>query len=221
MAAFGSHGNSFRRGNDGAGYPERFAAPFGMLLGKGASVTDTDGQGSAEDAPRFERRVPDGDDHARDVCVRCGFIDYQNPKIVTGSVAGAPDGRILLCKRAIEPRAGFWTLPAGYMEMGESVEDAARREAREEAGANLSLDRVLAIYSVPRIGQVQVMFRARLENPDTIEAGIESEAVALVAYEDVPWEDLAFPTVRWALRQWRGVEGQRDFAVFGNPAEGV
>ena len=208
MAAFGSHGNSFRRGNDGAGCPERFE--------KGIGVTDTDGQ----TAPRFERRVPDGDDHARDVCVRCGFIDYQNPKIVTGSVASAPDGRVLLCKRAIEPRAGYWTLPAGYMEMGESVEDAARREAREEAGADLALDRVLAIYSVPRIGQVQVMFRARLENPEGIEAGIESEEVALVAYADIPWEELAFPTVHWALRQWREAEGREDFAVFGNPEGG-
>ena len=185
-------------------------------------MTDTDGQKTAlGEGPSFERRVPEGDDHERDVCVRCGFIDYQNPKIVTGSVASAPDGRILVCKRAIEPRAGFWTLPAGYMEMGESVEDAAQREAREEAGAKLTLDRVLAIYSVPRIGQVQVMFRARLENPDTIAAGIESEEVALVAYDDLPWEALAFPTVYWALRQWREVEGREDFVVFGNPAEGM
>lgn len=184
-------------------------------------MTDTDGQGAPGAAPRFEKRVPAGDDHERDVCVRCGFVDYQNPKIVTGSVASAEDGRILICRRAIEPRRGYWTLPAGYMEMGESVEDAARREAREEAGADLSLDRVLAIYSVPRIGQVQVMFRARLENPRTIAAGVESEELALVRYEDLPWDELAFPTVVWALRQWREVEGREDFAVFGNPVEGV
>lgn len=171
--------------------------------------------------PEFGKRVPAGDDHERDVCVRCGFVDYQNPKIVTGSVASAEDGRILICRRAIEPQRGYWTLPAGYMEMGESVEDAARREAREEAGADLTLDRVLAVYSVPRIGQVQVMFRARLENPGGIAAGVESEELALVRYEELPWDELAFPTVVWALRQWREVEGREDFAVFGNPLDGV
>ena len=176
-----------------------------------------DGQG----APRFTQRVPPGDDHERSVCDRCGYVAYENPKIVTGSVAVAPDGRILLCKRAIEPRAGYWTLPAGYMEMGESVEDAARREAREEAGAALTLERVLAIYSVPRIGQVQVMFRARLDNPDTIQAGIESEAVGLFAWDEVPWADLAFPTVVWALRDWHQSRDRDDFAPYGNPAEGV
>ena len=170
---------------------------------------------------RFSRRTPPGDDHERSVCDRCGYVAYENPKIVTGVVAVAPDGRILLCRRAIEPRSGFWTLPAGYMEMNESVEDAARREAREEAGAELSLDRVLAIYSVPRIGQVQVMFRAQLRNPETIEAGIESEAVALFAWDEVPWDDLAFPTVHWALRHFRETKDTDAFAPFGNPVEGV
>ena len=177
--------------------------------------------GSAALPVAFSRRVPPGDDHERSVCDHCRFVDYVNPKIVTGSVATAPDGRILLCRRAIEPRAGFWTLPAGYMEMNESVEDAARREAREEAGADLTLDRVLAIYSVPRIGQVQVMFRARLRNPETIEAGIESEAVGLFAWDEVPWDELAFPTVHWALRHFRETRDADAFAPFGNPAEGL
>ena len=174
-----------------------------------------------QEAPSFTRRVPEGDDHERSVCDRCGYVAYENPKIVTGSVAVAPDGRILLCKRAIAPRSGYWTLPAGYMEMGESVEDAARREAREEAHAELELDRVLAIYSVPRIGQVQVMFRARLANPDAISAGIESEAVGLFAWEDVPWDDLAFPTVHWALRHWHESRNREGFAPYANPAEGL
>ena len=169
----------------------------------------------------FSRRVPPGDDHERSVCDRCGYVAYENPKIVTGSVATAPDGRILLCKRAIEPRKGYWTLPAGYMEMNESVEDAALREAREEAGAALRLDRVLAIYSVPRIGQVQVMFRAELLNPDGVKAGIESEAVDLFAWEEVPWPDLAFPTVAWALRHWHESRTQGAFAPYANPQDGV
>ena len=174
-----------------------------------------------DQSPEFERRVPPGDDHERDVCTRCGYVAYQNPKIVTGSVASTEDGRILMCRRAIEPRRDYWTLPAGYMELGESVEEGARREAREEAGADLALERVLAVYSVPRIGQVQVMFRARLLNPDTIEPGIESQELMLAAYEDLPWEELAFPTVYWALRHWKEAAGRADFAPFTNPQEGA
>ena len=186
-------------------------------------MKNTEDQAAEEGAktPRFVRKVPQGDEHERAVCTRCGFIDYENPKIVAASVASTEDGRILLCKRAIEPRKGYWTLPAGYMELGETVEEAARREAREEAGADLTLDRVLAVYSVPRAGQVQIMFRARLDNPDTIAPGVESEALQLVSWEDIPWPDLAFPTVYWALRAWKEVEGRADFPPFSNPAEGV
>ncbi|MEM1379967.1 MAG: NUDIX hydrolase [Pseudomonadota bacterium] len=169
----------------------------------------------------FEKKIPDGDDRERNVCVRCGFISYDNPKIVTGSVVTDDQGRILLCKRAIEPRSGFWTLPAGYMELGESVEQSACREAREEALAELEIDQVLAIYSVPRISQVQIMFRARLLNPETIGAGPESEDVMLVPWEDIPWTELAFPTVYWALRHHREVLGKSGFVPFSNPADGV
>ncbi|NNU15903.1 NUDIX hydrolase [Parvularcula sp. ZS-1/3] len=179
-------------------------------------MTNTD-----DSHPSFQKEVPDGDDRERKVCTRCGFIDYQNPKIVCGSVATSPDGRILLCKRAIEPRKGFWTLPAGYMELGESVEDGARREAREEALAELKLDRILAVYSIPRIGQVQIMFRAELLNPEGVGAGPESEDVKLVTWEDIPWTELAFPTVYWALRHHREVMGQEVFPPFSNPADGV
>lgn len=179
-------------------------------------MTNTDDRG-----PSFARRIPAGDDRERNVCTRCGFVAYENPKIVTGSVATDETGRVLLCKRAIEPRKGFWTLPAGYMELGETVEQAARREAWEEARAELELDQVLAIYSVPRISQVQVMYRARLLNPGTIGAGPESEEVELVTWGDIPWTDLAFPTVYWALRQHREVIGRATFPPFGNPVEGV
>jgi ADP-ribose pyrophosphatase YjhB (NUDIX family) len=172
-------------------------------------------------SPSFVKKVPEGDDRERNVCTRCGFIAYDNPKIVTGSVATDPKGRILLCKRAIEPRKGYWTLPAGYMEHGESVEESARREASEEALADLRIDRVLAIYSIPRIGQVQIMFRAELQNPETIGAGPESEEVALYEWEDIPWSDLAFPTVYWALNHFAEVKGQDAFAPFGNPQDGV
>ncbi|MBB4658082.1 NUDIX hydrolase [Parvularcula dongshanensis] len=181
----------------------------------------SDDQQTPSVPPAFVRTRPPGDEHERDVCTRCGYVAYQNPKVVAGSVASSPDGLILLCRRAIEPAAGLWTLPAGYMEMGETVEEAARREAREEAGAELELERVLAVYSVPHIGQVQVMFRARLSNPEDIVPGPESLALQLVKWEDVPWPELAFPSVVWALRAWHEVRGRSDFAPFANPPEGL
>ncbi len=168
-------------------------------------------------SPLFSKTTPMGDDRERDVCGHCGFVDYRNPKIVVGSVASS-GGSILLCRRAIEPRLGFWTLPAGYLELGESVEDGARREAWEEARAYLSIDRTLAVYSVPRISQVQIMFRATLSRPEYA-AGPESLEVRLFAFDEIPWPDLAFPTVAWALRHWREVEGLEAFPAFSNPPD--
>ncbi len=112
-------------------------------------------------------------------------------------------GRILLCRRAIEPRRGFWTLPAGYMEMAETVEEGARREAWEEARARIALEGVLAVYSIARLGQVQVIFRAGLAEPG-FEAGPESLEVRLFGWDEIPWDDMAFPSVRWALRGLAG-----------------
>ena len=167
----------------------------------------------------FSTMVPEGDDLERSVCDRCDFIDYKNPKIVVGSVATWGD-KILLCKRAIEPREGYWTLPAGYMELNETVEEGAIREAYEEARAHLEIERILAVYSIPRISQVQIMFRARLKVPE-IAAGLESLEVGLFSWEEIPWVDLAFPSVTWALKQWHEVRGKVDFPPYGNPAEGL
>ncbi len=143
------------------------------------------------------RAIPAGDDRERATCLDCGFIHYENPKIIVGAVARL-DGRFLLCRRAIEPRRGFWTLPAGYMELGETPEAGAEREAWEEARARIRIDGLLAIYSVPRISQVQLIYRADLIDP-AIAAGPESEAVGLFAWDEIPWAELAFPTVRWSL----------------------
>ncbi len=162
----------------------------------------------------FRRGIPDGDDRVRRICNRCNFVDYVNPKIVTGSVVTQGD-LILLCKRAIEPRKGFWTLPAGFMEEGESVEEGAMREAMEEACARIEIDRLLAVYSVPRIAQVQIMFRARLVSD--IAAGPESEEVGLFHWRDIPWSQLAFPTVVWALTHFAETRGKDAFAPFANP----
>ena len=158
----------------------------------------------------FEKRIPDGDNRERLVCARCEFIHYQNPKIVAGAVCTWGD-KILLAKRAIEPRKGFWTVPAGYMELGETTEQAAEREAREEACASIEIERLLAMYSVARIGQVQIMYRARLLSAD-VAAGVESEEVALVEWADIPWEQLAFPTVVWALAHFHDSRGQDGFS---------
>ena len=160
-----------------------------------------------EPSPAFSTRTPEGEDRDRRVCDHCGFVDYVNPKLVAGSVVEADDGRILMCKRAIEPRRGYWTLPAGYMELGESVEDAAAREAVEEACAAIEIIDLLAIYSIPRISQVQVFFRARLTTPE-IAPGPESQEVALYDWDEIPMDELAFPSVRWALDDWRTRRGQ-------------
>jgi ADP-ribose pyrophosphatase YjhB (NUDIX family) len=161
----------------------------------------------------FVRRTPEGEDRERLICGDCGYIAYENPKIVVGSVV-AEAGRILLCRRAIEPRRGYWTLPAGYMELGETTEEGARREAWEEARARLELDGVLAIYSIARIGQVQIIYKAHLAEPG-IAAGPESLDVRFFAWEEIPWDDIAFPSVRWALAAWKaGGPG-----IAGNPPE--
>ncbi|MEM7638340.1 MAG: NUDIX hydrolase [Pseudomonadota bacterium] len=169
---------------------------------------------TVKSAPEFALEIPQGDDKERRVCQRCDFIDYQNPKIVAGSVVLKGE-QILLCKRDIEPRKGFWTLPAGFMELGESVEEAAQREAQEEALADIEIDHLLAVYSVPRIGQVQVMFRARLLGDYGV--GPESQEVKLVDWKDIPWSELAFPTVVWALTHYAETRHQTAFAPFANP----
>lgn len=163
----------------------------------------------------FSRRVPNGDNRPRLVCDDCGFISYENPKVVVGSVCAAGD-RILLCRRAIEPRRGYWTLPAGYLEVHETTMAGAVREAWEEAYAQIELDALLAVYNVPRISQVQVIYRARLLSAE-VAAGPESEEVRLFRWDEIPWSDLAFPSVRWALHHYREVCDQLVFAARTNP----
>jgi ADP-ribose pyrophosphatase YjhB (NUDIX family) len=152
--------------------------------------------------PEFVLRDVEGDEKQRSVCQSCGFIDYVNPKIVAGAVVTDSHGRILMCKRAINPRSGFWTLPAGFMEEQESVAQGAAREAMEEANAKIEIDALIAIYSIPHISQIQMFFRARLVDPN-ISCGIESLEVALYKWDEIPMAELAFPSVRWALEDWR------------------
>ncbi len=169
-------------------------------------IDDTKPAGSKPAGPSV-RAVPEGDDRLRLLCPDCGYVAYENPKIVVGSVA-LLDGRILLCRRAIEPRKGFWTLPAGYLELNETPEQGTLREAWEEARARLSLDGLLAVFSIPRISQIQLIYRARLTSPE-IAAGPESAEVGMFNWDDIPWDDIAFPSVHWALDRYREIgEGQ-------------
>ena len=167
----------------------------------------------------FKRQIPDGDDIARDICEHCGFVAYENPKIVVGSVV-RHQGAILLCRRAIAPGHGLWTIPAGYLELNETPEEGARREAFEEARADLSLKRLLAVYSVPRISQVQLIYRAVLAGGD-VAAGPESLEVAWFDPDDIPWNALAFPSVHWALRHDAQAQAGAPPIPFANPPEGL
>jgi ADP-ribose pyrophosphatase YjhB (NUDIX family) len=160
-------------------------------------------------------RVPEGDDRPRLVCPECGYIRYDNPKVVVGVVASHL-GRILLCRRAIAPRKGYWTLPAGYLELNEAPADGALREAWEEARARLAIENLLAVYHIHRLSQVQLIYTARLLDP-AIEAGPESEAVRLFEWAEIPWTEIAFPSVHWALNHFREVEGATAFAPRTNP----
>jgi ADP-ribose pyrophosphatase YjhB (NUDIX family) len=163
----------------------------------------------------FRRAVPEGEDRERLVCATCGFINYENPKIVVGSVVHDGD-RILMCRRAINPRKGYWTLPAGFLEQHETTMTGAMREAWEEARAKIEIDALLAVYSIPRLSQVQLIYRAHLAAPE-IAPGPESAEVALFRYDEIPWKEIAFPSVHWALGQDREVAGRAVFPPFVNP----
>jgi ADP-ribose pyrophosphatase YjhB (NUDIX family) len=145
-------------------------------------------------------QVPEGDHLPRHVCTSCGTVHYQNPKIVAGCVP-EHDGRILLCRRAIEPRRGYWTVPAGFMENGETTMQGAARETLEEANARVELVQLYALYNIPHISQVYLLFRARLLDLD-FHAGEESLEVKLFSEAEVPWPEIAFATVRNTLTHY-------------------
>jgi ADP-ribose pyrophosphatase YjhB (NUDIX family) len=170
---------------------------------------------AAKPTGSFSRKVPTGDTHHRLVCDSCGFVSYENPKVVVGAVCRWED-QILLCRRAIEPRRGFWTLPAGYLELNEATGDGALREAWEEARARIELEGVLAVYTITRLSQVQVIYRARLLSPE-VAAGPESAEVGLFRWDEIPWPEIAFPSVRWALGHYNESLGSGLLHARGNP----
>lgn len=144
--------------------------------------------------------IPPGDNLARHVCDACGAIHYENPRLVVGCVA-EHEGRILLCRRAIEPRRGYWTVPAGFMENGETLQEAAARESREEALAEVNIGSLLSVVHVLHAEQVHVFFRATLPAA-RYAAGTESLEVALMDAADIPWDDIAFPSTDFTLRRY-------------------
>jgi len=146
------------------------------------------------------RRIPPGDNLPRYVCDACSTIHYQNPRMVVGCIPEW-EGRILLCRRAIEPRHGYWTLPAGFMENEETLAQAALRETLEEANARVELHDVYSVLSVPHVSQVHVFYRARLLDLD-FRPGAESLEVRLFEEAEVPWDQLAFRTVTTTLRRY-------------------
>ena len=146
------------------------------------------------------RRIPEGDTLERAVCDACGTIHYQNPKIVVGCLPVHGE-RILICKRAIEPRYGLWTLPAGFMENNETAAEGAAREALEEANARVAIEDLYTVYSIPHISQVYMMFRAKLLDPD-VSPGVESLEVKLATESEIPWGELAFAMVKRSLEHF-------------------
>ena len=155
--------------------------------------------------------VPDGDTRERAVCGNCGHIHYVNPRIVTGCLPVHKD-QVLLCKRAIEPRYGFWTLPAGYLENGETVADGASRETMEEANANVTGLELYTVFSLPHISQIYMFFLSEL-NKAEFSSGEESLEVKLFSEDEIPWDLLSFPVVTQTLEFFFEDRKTSDFPV--------
>ena len=145
--------------------------------------------------------IPEGDDRSRLTCLDCGYVAYDNPKVIVGAVC-VWEEKFLMCQRAIEPRKDYWTFPAGYLELNETMADGAAREAWEEATAKVRITGLLGIYEIPGISQVYAIYKADLEEP-SFAAGPESADVQLLNWSEIPWDDLAFPSVTWGLERFR------------------
>ena len=144
-------------------------------------------------------RIPDdGDTRERAVCPQCGEIQYVNPLIVAGTIPHLADGRVLLCKRAIEPRRGYWTLPAGFMEMEETLSQGAARETTEESGAHFDMGPLFSVLSVPHVGQVHFFYLATLRDAE-FAPGVETLSARLFSESEIPWDSISFRTVRRTL----------------------
>lgn len=158
-----------------------------------------------------ETQIPLGDSLAREVCPQCRSIFYVNPKIICGALVLWQD-QVLLCRRAIEPRYGLWTLPAGFMELNETMQQGAARETREEAEAEIDIEGLYCIYNIPRIGQVYTLFKAQLRD-GKFGAGEETLECRLFAEADIPWNDLAFASVKHTLEHYFADRKTQQFPI--------
>ena len=165
----------------------------------------------------LEVNVPDGDNRPRHVCSSCGTIHYQNPKVVVGCIPVWED-QVLLCRRAIEPRYGLWTLPAGFMENGETSRQGAARETLEEACARVAVEGLYTLFDLPHINQVYLLYRSRLLDLE-FAAGDESLEVALFREHEVPWDRIAFPVIAESLRLYFTDQAQGEFPLRGGSIE--
>ena len=159
-----------------------------------------------------EQRIPEGDDRPRYVCAHCSTIHYQNPRIVVGCLVTHGE-RVLMCRRAIEPRHGFWTLPAGFMELGESTAEGALRETHEEAGAEIELEELFTLLNVTRVGQVHMYYRARLLS-ERFDPGHETMEARLFEQHEIPWEEIAFRTVKETLEHFFADQQRGSFGFY-------
>ncbi len=145
-------------------------------------------------------QIPEGDNRLRFVCIQCEIVHYQNPKVVTGCLPFHED-KVLLCKRAIAPRSGYWTLPAGFLENGETAAEGALRETMEEANANAEIMDLYTLFSLPHISQIYMFYRAKLTDLD-FHPGIESLETRLFSEAEIPWQELAFPVITETLKHY-------------------
>lgn len=159
---------------------------------------------------QLERRIPEKDNRERWVCRDCSLVIYENPRIVVGTVVSC-ENEILLCRRAIEPRKGFWTVPAGFMELGETATAGALRELREEACADAKLDGLLAVYEILHLSQVQMFYRGSMASKSA-SAGHETLEIGWFEWDVIPWDHLAFETVHWVLKAWKATQDTLLFA---------
>ena len=160
---------------------------------------------------KTESIIPEGDTLVRDVCTQCHRIHYQNPKVITGCVPTFED-KVLLCQRAIEPRKGFWTLPAGFLEIGETIEEGALRETCEESGALVINPTLYTIFNAAHVGQITMFFLATMPTP-TYSAGAESLYVQLFDEQSIPWDNLAFQTISRTLKYFFSDRKDQNFPI--------
>ncbi|HEU0196587.1 MAG TPA: NUDIX hydrolase [Nevskiaceae bacterium] len=146
----------------------------------------------------MQRRIPDGDHFEREVCDHCGYIQYYNPKVIVGCIP-VWQQRIVMCRRSIEPRLGYWTFPAGFMELHETAAEGAAREAAEESGVPVTVDDLLAVIDLPHVGQIYMLYRGRAQSA-AVHPTDETSEVRLMTEAEIPWDRIAFPTISHGLK---------------------